>query len=277
MDRRRLKARVTPWGVLVCLVPVLSTGAAQSFAAASQADTVLSVQGRISLLAADGHHAAVTTTVNRACARRIVVWSAPGRRSVSMKPGILGCAGDGVTQLAVGGGGVAWIEQGGGNSLEMAVLAAGLTGAARKQFEFATNGDRASGDPSGQLVGQFLGGGSLLSYNRWTQGCDRPQVEACGHKDPQLRLTDQELIRITAGRRVVVLRGPAAYPLVSVGGGWMAVAGADALTIRSTSGGQGAPPPTLVGKGGPAALAQGRPPQETAPPPVPYDTATRAA
>src|SRR5256886_16790709 len=104
MDRRRLKARVTPWGVLVCLVAVLSTGAAQSFAAASQADTVLSVQGRISLLAADGKHAAVTTTVKRAGARRIRVWSAPGRRSGSMKPGILGCAGDGVTQLAGGGG-----------------------------------------------------------------------------------------------------------------------------------------------------------------------------
>src|SRR5256885_1743491 len=114
MDRRHLKARVTPWGVLVCLVAVLSTGAAQSFAAASQADTVLSVHGRISLLAADGKHAAVTTTVKRACARRIVVWSAPGRRSVSIKPGILGCAGDGVTQLAVGGG---WMALAGADAL----------------------------------------------------------------------------------------------------------------------------------------------------------------
>ena len=276
MDRRRLKARVTPWGCLVCLVAVLSTGAAQSFAAASQADTVLSVQGRISLLAADGNHAAVTTTVKRACARRIVVWSAPGRRSVSMKPGILGCAGDGVTQLAVGGGRVAWIEQGGGNSLEMAVMAAGLTGGARKQFEFATNGDRASGDPSGQWVGQLLGGGSLLAYNRWTQVCDRPEVEACGHKDPQLRLTDQELIRIAAGRRTVVLRGPAAYPLVSVGGGWMAVAGADALTIRSASGGQVATVPTLVGNGRPVALAKARLAIETTSTLDLYDPATGA-
>lgn len=223
MNRRRCKARVTPWGALVCLVAVLSTGAAQSFAAASRADAVLSVQGRITLLAADGNHAAVTTTVKRACARRIVVWSAPGRSSVSVKPGILGCAGDGVTRLAVGGGRVAWIEQGGGNSLEMAVMAAGLTGGARKQFEFATNGDRASGDPSGQWVGQLLGGGSLLAYNRWTQVCDRPEVEACGHKDPQLRLTDQQLIRIAAGRRAVVLRGSAAYPLIAVGGGHLAV------------------------------------------------------
>jgi hypothetical protein len=236
VDRRRLKARVTPWGALVCLVAVLSTGAAQSFAAASQADAVISVPGRITLLAADGNHAAVTTTVKRACARRIVVWSAPGRRSVSMKPGILGCAGDGVTQLAVGGGRVAWIEQGGGNDLEMAVMAARLTGGATKQLEFATNGDRAGGDPSGDWVGRLLGGGSLLAYNRWTEICDRPEVEGCGHKDPQLRRADEKLIRVAAGKRAVVLSGPPAYPLVAAGGGRMAVAEADGITIRAGSG-----------------------------------------
>src|SRR2546430_15387342 len=171
MDRRRLKARVTPWGVLVCLVAVLSTGAAQSFAAAAQADTVLSVQGRIPLLAADGNHAAVTTTVKRACARRIVVWSAPGRRSVSMKPGILGCAGDGVTQLAVGGGRVAWIEQGGGNSLEMAVMAAGLTGGGREEFEVATNGGRARRGPSGPWGGEPPCGGPPPAYQRLDPIC----------------------------------------------------------------------------------------------------------
>jgi len=274
VDRPRRKARVTPWGALVCLVAVLSTGAAQSFAATSQADAVISVQGRITLLAADGNHAAVTTTVKRACTRRIVVWSAPGRSSVSMKPGILGCAGDGVTQLTVGGGRVAWIEQGGGNSLEMAVMAAGLTGGARKQFEFATNGDRASGDPSGQWVGQLLGGGSLLAYNRWTQVCDRPEVEACGHKDPQLRLTDQELIRIAAGRRAVVLRGPAAYPLIAVGGGHLAVAKADGVTIRDASGAEVVAVPNAGGEC--AALSTTRLAVETASTLDLYDPTTGA-
>ena len=274
MDRRRRKARVTPWGALVCLVAVLSTGAAQSFAAASQAEAVLSVQGRITILAADGNHAAVTTTVKRACARRIVVWSAPGSSSVSMKPGSLGCAGDGVTQLAVGGSRVAWIEQGGGNSLEMAVMAAGLTGGVRKQFEFATNGDRASGDPSGQWVGQLLGGGSLLAYNRWAQVCDRPEVEACGHKDPQLRLTDQELIRIAAGRRAVVLRGPAAYPLIALGGGHLAVAKADGVTIRDASGAEVATVPNAASER--AALSTTRLAVETASTLDLYDPATGA-
>ena len=238
MDLRRAKTWLARWGVVVpvCLVAVISAGAGQSFAAASQADAVLSIRGRISILAADGNRAAVTTTVKRACARQVVVWSGPGRRSTSMKPGILGCAGDGISQLALGGGRVAWIEQGGGNSLEMAVMAVGITGGARKQFEFATNGDRASGDPSGDWVGQLLGGGSLLAYNRWTQVCDRPEIEACGHEDPQLRLADEQLIRIAAGHRTVILRGSAAYPLVAVGGGHLAVARADGITIRTASG-----------------------------------------
>jgi hypothetical protein len=220
----------------------------QGRAARAQPDAVLSIQGRVTMLAADGNRAAVTTKVKRACARRIVVWTASGSRSTSVKPGTLGCAGDGISELAVGGGRVAWIEQGGGNDLEMAVMDSSLTGGVSKQLEFATNGDRAGGDPSGDWVGRLLGGGSLFAYNRWTQICDRPEVEECGHKDPQLRVADQKLIRIAAGHRAVVLGGPAAYPLVAVGGGRMAVEGADALTIRAASGTQVATVPDTGGR-----------------------------
>jgi hypothetical protein len=249
MALRNSKDSLVRWSALapVSLLAVFLIGAARAAdqqvvhagAARAHPDPVFSIQGRVTMLAADGNRAAVTTKVKRACARRIVVWTAPGRRSTRVKPGILGCAGDGVSELAVGGGRVAWIEQGGGNSLEMAVMAARLTGGgARKQLEFATNGDRASGDPSGDWVGRLLGSGSLLAYNRWTQICDRPEVEGCGHNDPQLRLADQKLIRVAAGQRALVLGGPAAYPLVAVGGGRMALAGADGLTIRAASGAQ---------------------------------------
>ena len=240
MATPRAKASLTRWGTFapIGLIAVFLTGAPQAADQSVRAapDAVFSTHGRITILAADGNRAAVTTRVKRACGRRIVVWTAPGNRSTSVKPGILGCAGDGVTELAVGGGRVAWIEQGGGNNLEMTVMASPLTGGARKQFEFATNGDRAGGDPSGDWVAQLLGGGSLLAYNRWADVCDRPAGEECGEKDPQLRQADQKLIRIAAGRRAVVLRGPAANPLAAVGGGRMAVAGADGLTIRSASG-----------------------------------------
>ena len=266
MDLRFAKASFARWCAVapVCVLAVISTGAAQSFAAAPQAEAVFSVPGRITLLAADGNRAAVTTSVKRPCARRIVVWSAPGRRSVSVKPGILGCAGDGVTQLAVGGGRVAWIEQGGGNNLEMAVMAVGTTGGSRKQFEFATNGDRAGADPRGDWVGQLFGGGAVLAYNRWTQVCDRPEIEGCSDKDPQLRRTDEKLIRIAAGHRAVILRGSEAYALVAVGGGHVGVAKADGVTIRTASGAEVAAVPNTGGGARAVALSMTRVAVETA-------------
>src|SRR5438067_8055216 len=176
MGQRCAKASLARWGTLatVGLIAVSLAGAAQSFGQALRPDAVFTISGRVLLLAADGNSAAVTTEVKRACARRIVVWTAPERRSTSVKPGILGCSGDGVSRIAVGGGRVAWIEQGGGNNLELTVMAAKLAGGGVKQFEFATNGDRAGEYPTGDWVGQLLGGGPLLAYNSWTQICDKP-------------------------------------------------------------------------------------------------------
>src|SRR5881398_50369 len=197
MGQRCAKASLARWGSLatVGLIAVSLAGAAQSFGQALRPDAVFTIGGRVLLLAADGNRVAVTTEVKRACARRIVVWTAPGRVSTRVKPGILGCSGDGVSRLAVGGGRVAWIEQGGGNDLEMMVMAAKLAGGPRKQLEFVTNGDRAGGDPSGDWVGWLLGGDSLLTYNRWTQVCDRPEQQECGEKDPQLRIANEKLVR----------------------------------------------------------------------------------
>ena len=98
----------------VALTSVFLTASAHGQGA--RADAVYSVRGRITVLAADGNRVAVTTQVKPGCGR-VVVWTAPGKGSIGFKPGILGCAGDGVTRLALGGGRVAWIEQGGGNDL----------------------------------------------------------------------------------------------------------------------------------------------------------------
>jgi hypothetical protein len=190
------------------------------------------------MLAADGNRVAVTTKVKRACSRRVVVWSTPGRRTATIKPGDLGCSWDGITQLAVGDGRVGWIEEGGGNNLEMTVMTARLGGGAAKQIEYETNGDRAGGDPAGDWVGQIFGGGSVLAYNSWSQTCDRPADEQCGENDPHLHLTGEKLVRIAAGRRLVVVRGSAAYPLTAVGGGRMAINAAGTVTIRTASGAQ---------------------------------------
>jgi hypothetical protein len=235
MASSHAKARLIRCAALapVGLIAVCLTGSARS---SGRPDSVFSVHGRITVLAADGNRAAVTTHIKPGCGR-IVVWTAPGTRSTQVKPGILGCGGDGVTQLAIGAGSVAWIEQGGGNNLEMIVMAAKL-GGTRKQIEFATNGDRAGADPTGAWVGDLQGGGSVLAYNSWRQICDKPADQGCGENDPLLRVTNQELVRIAAGHRTVVTHGPTAYPLAAAGGGWMAIESAGGVTVRAASGAQ---------------------------------------
>jgi hypothetical protein len=205
--------------------------------AARGPDAVFSFRGRVTMLAADGSRAAVATDVKHGCSP-IVVWTAPGSRSTRVKPGLLGCEGDGVTELALGAARVGWIEVGGGNNLEMTVMAAKLGGGARMQIEYESNGDRAGGDPTGAWVGHLFGGGSLLAYNSWGQTCDRPPDTSCGEYDPFLRVTGEKLVRIVNGRRTVVTRGPAAYPLAAVGGGRMAVESTGGVTIRANSGAQ---------------------------------------
>lgn len=233
MAQISLKCRLIWTAVPAVLLVVLL--AADANGQRGRADSVLSVRGRITLLAADGNRAAVSTRVKPGCGR-IVVWRGGDKRAISVKPGILGCAGDGVSQLGLGAARVAWIEQGGGNTLELSVKAAKLTGGPGRELEFATNGDRAGADPAGDWVGRLFGGGSVLAYNSWTQVCDRPTDEECGQKDPFLRVTDQKLVRVVAGRRAVIAQGDAAYPLLAVGGSWMAVGTANNLTIRRANG-----------------------------------------
>jgi hypothetical protein len=192
---------------------------------AGRADRAFSTRGLITGLAADGHRAAVMTTIKGSCGR-IVVWTAPGGKSASFKPGECGsilCGSECVSNVAVGGGRVAWIESGGGNSSESTVVAAKLSGGATREIEHVANGNGAGGDPEGGYIGQLLGDGPLLAYNSW-------QV-ACTHRDSdhdfcdRWGLADIKLVRVVGGRRVVVKRGADACRLAGVGGGRLAVTG----------------------------------------------------
>jgi hypothetical protein len=194
---------------------------------------VFSTRTAITMLAADGNRAAaVTAKVKRVCSR-IVVWTAPGRKARSFKPD---CSGDGVSAVALGAGQVAWIFETGGNNLELYLMAAKLSGGKAKQIDYEVNGDRAGGDPAGGWVGHLLGGDGLLAYNNWAAVCDREEGWVCGEEDPQLRITDQTLVRIAAGRRVVTRRGSDSYPLSAVGGGRMAVDSGGTIVVLEADG-----------------------------------------
>lgn len=191
--------------------------------------------GRIALLAADGSRAAVAPAKRRPCGS-IVVWDTSRDRSSGFRLRTNGCAGDGVQALALGGDQVAWIEHGGGNDLELNLFAARLRGGRASQLEFQVNGDRAGADPTGGWIGNLVGGGSALAYNRWKVLCGRPDPFSCGRGDPQLRVTDARLIRIASGRTATMLSGIASYGLVAAGGGRVAVRQADRVATYTATG-----------------------------------------
>ena len=207
-------------------------------------DVVFSTGGLITKLAADGHRVAVKTTAmsSRSCGR-IVVWTAPGRRSKSFSTSNPGCGsilcprGSGcVDELALGDGQVAWISRSGGNNLELMVIAARLAGGAPKTIERAFNGAGAGGDPKGGWVGTLLGGGGLIAYSAWSVVCEAPSETACDTGEATVSVKNERVVRLSAGRRVVVKRGPGSRPLSAVGGGRMAVAHHDAVTVFARSG-----------------------------------------
>jgi hypothetical protein len=207
-------------------------------------NVLFSTRGLITKLAADGNRIAVKTTVqsSRSCGR-IVVWTAPGRRSKSFSTNNPGCGsilcerGSGcVDELALGDGQVAWISRSGGNTLELMVNAARLSGGAPRRIEHAFNGAGAGGDQKGQWVGQLLGGGSLLAYHAWSVVCDSPDEFACDEGRATLRTTNERIVRISAGRRVVVKRGADTRGLRAVAGGRMALVSEGAVTILGRSG-----------------------------------------
>ena len=231
--------------------PPIVRGRAQ----AGRPDAQFSTRGVITNLAADGNRVAVKTTgrSSRSCGQ-IIVWTAPGRRSKSFKTSNPGCgaivcrAGSGcVDELALGDGQVAWISRSGGNSLELMVITARVSGGAPKRIEQAFNGAGAGGDPKGEWVGQLLGGGSLLAYNGWRVICDSPDEFACDEGKATLTVTNERIVRIAAGRRRVVRRGSGSRPLSAVGGGRLALEAEGAVVILGPSGARVATVPAVPG------------------------------
>ena len=207
-----------------------------------QREATFSTRGLITHLAADGNRVALMTTKIRSACDRVVVWTPPGRRSTSVKtlagcfPGDEGAIPSEVIELALGAGQVAWIEQAGGNTLDLFVEVAKLSGGRAKLISHLHNGYGAGGDPTGDWAGRLLGGGALLVYNRWKLICTLPPNAVCDLGDPGLRVIDPKLVRLIAGRGRVAARGPDSYPLSAVGGGRMAIESDATVNVLATNG-----------------------------------------
>jgi FG-GAP-like repeat len=224
-------------------------------------DTVFSTRGGISRLAVDGNRVAVMTGPGKGTCGRVVVWTAPGRQVKTFRTDE-GCVERStipyhVVEVSLGAGQVAWLGEGGGNTLELLIHVAKLSGGRARQIEYANNGNGAGGSPEGNWVGQLLGGGPLLVYNRWKAVCSAGSDSGCSWSEPTLRLVQHRLVRIVAGHRVVMKRGPDSYPVSAVGGGRMAVKVAGVVTVLGSRGGRVAAVPEVQGNP-PRAIALSR-------------------
>lgn len=136
----------------------------------------------------------------------------------------------GVDELALGGGRVAWIEEAGGNSLELHLRAVRLAGG--KPTEVASGGGdecEAHGLSNGSYIGQLFGAGALLAWNAWELECKT------GSCPPGKRLS-KTVERLVAGMPGGIKNSASTRGLVAVGGGRVAVASNDTITVLAPNG-----------------------------------------
>ena len=102
-----------------------------------------------------------------------------------------------IPELALGGGRVAWIEGGDGNTEDLTLYEAPVSRGPSTMLDFASNSSGAEGGISGEYVGQLYGSGPLLLYKSWTI------------QDEQGHVGSEKLLRISGGARVAVKSGRA--------------------------------------------------------------------
>jgi hypothetical protein len=135
---------------------------------------------------------------------------------------------------------VAWLESAAGNNQDMIVYTASLVGSKKaKPADFATNGNGAQGDPHGEYLGDLVGDGGVIGYDKWfyCTGDELPPVPPCLPR--QEGVTSQRLIKLSpAGAKTTVKTGPQAYALAALDAGRFAVEddAAGNVTLLDSSG-----------------------------------------
>jgi hypothetical protein len=214
-------------GLLVALVA--GAGEVGAVGTGNKPDLVLSTRLPILELAADGKGVAVMTAA-RSDEHDVTTvvngWAAPGRKRVKFVIPRDDCY-HGCGELAVAGNAVAWVEGTGGNSLQLYLVTAKLSGGRLEEGDEADNGAGAGNDPEGSWLGEVYGGGSMLAYNRWDEICTDTLEpgQGCGH----WKTDGRKVVRLASGRPMVVATGADVCPVAAVGGGWIAVATVDGV------------------------------------------------
>ncbi len=219
---------------------VLAVAAAVSAPGAGAKPPVLfGTHGLVERIAADGTRVALETTATGGC-DRVVVWNEATKAFSVWKTGI-NCpggatsGGQSVTELALAGTRVAWIEEAAGNLQDLSLRTATIGQAAPKLVgPVAENGNGASSDPTGDYLGRLFGNGSLLAFNTWhvcealAKGAvDETAISLCSTPSSTAQNVDEienANLRTDVGGIVkTATSGPSAFTIVAVNAGRIAV------------------------------------------------------
>jgi hypothetical protein len=227
--------------VAVALVPAAS-GSAQAPA------QVFKTSGTITSIAADGARVvAATTGISRSC-DRVVVWT-PDTNSFKSFKALSHCPDGGVagslSEVALAGDRVAWVDSVGGNLLDVSLHVASLASAKAATIAFAENHMGADEAKDGDWLGSLVGRGSLLVYNSWSlctavpEGWewDAPKCEQpTSAPKPELRRLNQALLKVVGNQGVLLRRAPEALWAVSIDGSRIATQDGSTVTLFSSTG-----------------------------------------
>jgi hypothetical protein len=182
---------------------------------------VLKTRGHVSGLSADGPRVAVLTTKIKGSCDRFVVWNPVARRSTRISSEV-GCPDsdgsiDVLLEFALANRRVAWIRGSGGNSLELNLRSRVLGSKDKtKTLAFASNGNGAAEESSGDYVGNLFGDGGLLAYNSWNvceaipvgweggQTCPGPAPD----DTPISIYRQQKVLKVVNGKGVAIALAP---------------------------------------------------------------------
>ena len=217
--------------VLLALTALLAHGAAAA------APPVLRLTGPVKELAADGGRVAVLVQTSRPrCTQsRVAVWQ-PSTRSLA-PIGVSPCSesvstGAAISEVALAGRRVAYLEYAGGNTRELQLKSATLP--VRRPVVVAS----ASFDLdeiSGTFLGRLAGDGGLLAFD-WWQACPSCGGRGIPDSSSVWRLSTAGVPCPTAGLGTrpfcdIVRAGPLGERLLAVGGGLLAIRTAEGLAI----------------------------------------------
>jgi hypothetical protein len=200
------------------------------------ADAVFATRKPIGHLAADGTRvAACLETYHH---RGFLVWTAPGRKSLTVRAS---CYDD----IALAGNRLAWtVEYALPNQPELKiVIYEQRLSDGRRRIIGGVENESNHNDLRGLWLGQLVGDGSLLAWNIWALDCLNPPPRLCegdyctecDSENPTLRVSGQELV-VSHGRRAREHSGSALYPLRAVGGGRLATTPRGAVVVTAPNG-----------------------------------------